>query len=400
MIETIMRCPRLGNETQQEKTQARTPALPANRTSLMTDIAGKPASLPAVRSDILPRLLGKAEYIVIPILAVLGALILFSVFLIAIGKSPLTFIELIWTGAFGSGFSWRNTLQRASPLILTALAVAIPARLGLTMIGGEGALVLSGFMAAVVALPFIGTGTSAILVMPLMALTAMATGAVWVAMAGWLRHARGVNETISSLLLSYIAIAIMNFFVEGALRDPGSPNKASTKPIGAEYMVGTIPGLDVHWGILIGVVIAIALYFLMARTTFGFAARVTGGNVRAALAQGLPVGRLILTCGLLAGACAGLAGYFEVGAIQGRANASLAAGYGFTGILVSFLARHNPIAVVPVAILFGGLAAAGGLIQRRMGVPDATVLVLQGFIFVVLLASETLYGRFAIFRQR
>ena len=366
----------------------------------MTDIAGKPASLPAVRSDILPRLLGKAEYIVIPILAVLGALILFSVFLLAIGKSPLTFIELIWTGAFGSGFSWRNTLQRASPLVLTALAVAIPARLGLTMIGGEGALVLSGFMAAVVALPFIGTGTSAILVMPLMALTAMATGAIWVAMAGWLRHARGVNETISSLLLSYIAIAIMNFFVEGALRDPGSPNKASTKPIGAEYMVGTIPGLDVHWGILIGVVIAIALYFLMARTTFGFAARVTGGNVRAALAQGLPVGRLILTCGLLAGACAGLAGYFEVGAIQGRANASLAAGYGFTGILVAFLARHNPIAVVPVAILFGGLAAAGGLIQRRMGVPDATVLVLQGFIFVVLLASETLYGRFAIFRQR
>ena len=117
------------------------------------------------------------------------------------------------------------------------------------------------------------------------------------------------------------------------------------------------------------------------------------------MAQGLPVGRLILTCALIAGACAGLAGYFEVAAIQGRANASLAAGYGFTGILVAFLARHNPLAIVPVAILFGGLSAAGGLIQRRMGMPDATVLVLQGFIFVVLLASETLYGRFAIFRM-
>ena len=122
----------------------------------MTDIAGKPASLPAVRGDVLPRLLGKAEYIVIPALAVLAALLLFSVFLLAIGKSPLTFIELIWTGAFGSGFSWRNTLQRASPLILTALAVAIPARLGLTMIGGEGALVLSGFTSA-------GTGAASAL---------------------------------------------------------------------------------------------------------------------------------------------------------------------------------------------------------------------------------------------
>ena len=136
----------------------------------------------------------------------------------------------------------------------------------------------------------------------------------------------------------------------------------------------------------------------MSRTTFGFAARVTGGNFRAALAQGLPVGRLIVVCSAIAGACAGLAGFFEVAAIQGRANASLAAGYGFTGILVSFLARHNPLAIPPVAILFGGIVASGGLIQRRMGLPDATVLVLQGLIFVVLLMSETLYGRFSIFQ--
>ena len=100
---------------------------------------------------------------------------------------------------------------------------------------------------------------------------------------------------------------------------------------------------------------------------------------------------------MIAGACAGLAGFFEVAAIHGRANASLAAGYGFTGILVSFLARHNPLAIIPVAIMFGGIAASGGLIQRRMDLPDATVLVLQGFIFVILLVSETLYGRFKIF---
>jgi ABC-type uncharacterized transport system permease subunit len=126
---------------------------------------------------------------------------------------------------------------------------------------------------------------------------------------------------------------------------------------------------------------------------FGFAARVTGGNFRAALAQGLPVGRLIVACSAIAGACAGLAGFFEVAAIQGRANALLAAGYGFTGVLVSFLARHNPLVIPPVAILFGGLVASGGLIQRRMDLPDATVLVLKGFIFAVLLTSETLYGR-------
>ena len=100
----------------------------------------------------------------------------------------------------------------------------------------------------------------------------------------------------------------------------------------------------------------------------------------------------------IAGACAGLAGFFEVAAIQGRANASLVAGYGFTGILVAFLARHNPLAIIPVAIMFGGIVASGGVVQRRMDLPDATVLVLQGLTFVVLLVSETLYGRFKIFQ--
>ena len=160
-----------------------------------------------------------------------------------------------------------------------------------------------------------------------------------------------------------------------------------------------IPGTDIHWGFAVRILLCIALYFLLERTTLGFAARVTG-TFRAALAQGLPVGRLIGACSSIAGACAGLAGLFEVAAIQGRANASLAAGYGFTGILVSFLARHNPLVIPPLAILFGGIVAAGGLIQRRMGLPDATVQVLKGLIFVVLLTSETLDGRFSTFKPR
>jgi general nucleoside transport system permease protein len=349
-------------------------------------------------SPALQRLRAASEYLVIPVLAVLAAIVVFSVFLLAVGKSPLTFLQLVWLGGFGTAFSWSNTLQRASPLILTALTVAIPAQLGLTIIGGEGALVLGGFAAAAIAIPFVGSGLTAWVVMPIMAVFAMAAGGLWIGLVGWLRYRRGVNETIASLLMSYIAIAIMNFFVEGPLHDLNQPVKASTLPIGTAYTVGKISGLGVHWGLAAGVVLALALGVLMQRTTFGFAAKITGGNMRAARAQGLPVGRLILACTAIAGACAGLAGYFEVAAVQGRANASLAAGYGFTGILVSFLARHNPYAIVPVAILFGGLGAAGGIVQRRMGMPDATVLVLQGIIFVVLLASDTLYGRIKFFQ--
>jgi general nucleoside transport system permease protein len=341
-----------------------------------------------------------AESIFIPVAALLVSAALFSLFLIVLGKSPLMFFQLIWVGGFGSSFSFQNSLQRAAPLILTGLAFAIPARIGLTMIGGEGALVLGGLAAAAIAIPLVSAGVPPFLTLPVMALAAMLTGGAWIGLAGWLRHYRGVNETISSLLLSYIAIATMNFFVEGALRDPASANKPSTMPIGDAYRIGAIPGTQVHWGLAAGLILAVVLHVVMTRTTFGFAARVTGGNARAALAQGLPVGRLIVVCCLLAGACAGLAGFYEVAAVHGQANASLVAGYGFTGILVAFLARQVPLAVVPVAILFGALAAAGGVIQRRMGMPDATVLVLQGLIFVVLLTSETFYGRLSIFQPK
>lgn len=362
--------------------------------TIASPVLDSPSRTPSLRT------LKLAEAVFVPVLALVGSLLIFSLFLLILGKSPIDFFTLVWTGGFGSSFSLQQSMQRAAPLILTALAFAIPARIGLTMIGAEGALVLGGFAAAAIAIPLVTGGAPAFVTWLFMAAAAMAAGGLWIGMAGWLRHYRGVNETISSLLLSYIAIAIMNFFVEGALRDPASANKPSTMPIGDAYRIGPIPGTSVHWGFAAGVLLAILLFFLMSRTTFGFAARMTGGNVRAAKAQGLPVGFLMVACCVIAGCCAGLAGFFEVAAIHGQANASLVAGYGFTGILVAFLSRHNPLTIVPVAILFGAIGAAGGLVQRRMGMPDATMLVLQGIIFVVLLASDTLYGRIPFFQPQ
>ena len=228
----------------------------------------------------------------------------------------------------------------------------------------------------------------------------MIGGGLWIMLSGALRQYRGVNETISSLLLVYIALAILNFLVEGPMRDPTSLNKPSTPEIGTANMIGSIPGTDVHWGFMFGVIAAVLSYILIYHTVFGFAARVAGGNLRAARVVGLSVGKLILIVCFLAGAAAGLAGMFEVAAVQGRTNANLAAGYGFAGILVAFLARQNPLAVIPVAILLGGIGASGGLLQRRLGLPDASVLVLEGMIFVMVLASDTLYGRLSIFRAK
>src|SRR5882724_8810100 len=315
------------------------------------------------RTDLSVRIRSSAEYVAIPLFALAVSALLFSLFLLALGKSPLQFFELVHRGGFGTAFTLQNTFQRCSPLILTALAVAVPARIGLVMIGGEGALVLGGFASAAIAIPFMLMKAPPALTWIVMVVAGAAVGALWVGAAGFLRYARGVNETISSLLLTYIGIAVMNFFVEGSMRDLTNPNKPSTMPIGDNYMVGKIPGTEVHWGLAVGILLAIVLHIMLSRTTFGFAVRVSGGNPRAALAQGLPVGKLIVSCCLIAGACAGIAGFFEVTAIQGRANASLVAGYGFTGILVSFRARHHPLAIIPVAIMFGGIVASSGLRQ-------------------------------------
>jgi simple sugar transport system permease protein len=338
------------------------------------------------------------EAVFAPLLALLGALALFSVFLVGLGQSPEDFFELVWDGAFGSWFSMQNTLQRAAPLLLTALCVAIPGQLGLVIIGGEAAVVLGGLAATVCALPFVNT--SPILVLAVMALAGTAAGAVWIGISGWLRAKRGVNETIASLVLAYIGLALFNHLVEGVLRDPASLNKPSTFGIGEGNMLDTVPWLDIHPGLPVGLLACIGCWMFIYRTTTGFASRVTGGNIRAARLQGLPVAKLILLACAIGGGCAGLAGAIEVAAEYGRANASLNAGYGYTGILIAFLARFNPLTVIPMAVLLGGLGAAGGLLQRRMGLPDATVQVLQGMIFIAILASDTLYGRFQWFQPR
>jgi ABC-type uncharacterized transport system permease subunit len=340
-----------------------------------------------------------AERIVVPLLAVLASIVAFALFVALVaGVDALEVYALMWQGAFGSWFSWQNTLVRAAPLVLTALCTALPARLGLVVIGNEGALVAGGVAAAAAGLALVGAPP---LVVQLgMAVAGMVVGGAWILAAGMLRHARGVNETISSLLLAYIAIALMNHLVEGALRDPASLNKPSTVHIGDPNMIGSIPGMDVHWGLAFGIVFCLAAWVLMRWTTFGFAVDMVGGNVRTARMMGLPVGRLIAVTCLIGGGAAGLAGMVEVAAVHGRANASLVAGYGYAGILVSFLARHNPLAILPVAVLLGGIAASNGLLQRRLDLPDATVLVLQGIIFVAILMSETLYGRLGWLQPR
>lgn len=327
------------------------------------------------------------------------ALGLFGLFLLVVGAEPLPVFADMLNGAFGSTFSLQNSLTRAAPLMLTALCTALPARLGLVIIGNEGALLVGALAAASTSMAFSATSSPTIALLAMLGAGSIG-GAAWIALSGLLRQRRGINETISSLLLFYIGLSLFLYLVEGPLRDPSSLNKPSTYPVPDALMLGSMPGTDVHYGLLFGLLACLAAYILMEHTTFGFGARVVGGNLRTARLMGLPVSVLFIVTCALGGAAAGLAGAVEVVAVHGTANATLYARLGFSGILVAFVARQHPLAIIPVAVLLGGIQASGGVLQRRHDLPDAAVEVFKGTLFVVILASEAYVGRALAFAQR
>ena len=244
------------------------------------------------------RLLRPLALLGLELAAICVAGLLFALFLAVVGAHPGAVYEDMYRGAFGSRFSIENSLVRAAPLMLTALCTALPARLGMIIIGNEGALLLGGLGAAgtAMALP---QGLPAALSTSILLLAGALLGGLWIALAGVLRQRRGVNETISSLLLFYIGLGVFLYLVEGPLRDPSSLNKPSTFPVGDANMLGNIPGMDVHWGLVFALCACIASYVLVEHTTFGFGARVLGGNARAAKLTGLPVGKIVVIVCLL-----------------------------------------------------------------------------------------------------
>lgn len=323
--------------------------------------------------------------------AVVVALLVYGAFIRLNGIDPFAVYSVLYLGAFGTRFSLEATLTQAAPLMLTALCTAIPARAGLLIIGAEGALVFGGLASVLAGVAAAGVAPEIGTVLVLLA--GALAGGLWIAFAGALRLARGVNETISTLLLNYIAIAILNHLISGPIRDFGETLKATSWSIPAPFRIGNLPHLNVHGGLALGIAACLVLWLVMRRTTFGFAVDVLGGNIRAAQVAGLPTARLIMAACLIGGAAAGLAGAIEIVAVHGAASESLVVGFGYAGILVAFLARQNPLAIIPVAILVGGISASGGLLQRRFDMPGAATVVLQGCIFLAVLAGNTLYGR-------
>lgn len=306
-------------------------------------------------------------------------------------QAPLTLLLAMFKGAFGDGFAWSETLVKATPILLTALAVALPARLGLISVGGGGQMILGaiGGTAVVLALP----DAPAWLMLPLMLLGAALGGAFWGFLPGVLKARFAVNETISTLLLNYIAALFLQFLIYGVWKDPASLNWPASPPFPEAAILPTFFGTRVHLGLPLGMIAAILLYLLLGQSRWGIGLKLLRDNPRAAQWAGFDLTRNVLLVMSLGGMLAGIAGIAEASVIQGRLQDGLAAGYGISGFLVAWLARHHLLAIIPVAIGMGGLLASADALQLDADLPAASAQILQGLLFMAVLTAHTLSQR-------
>jgi general nucleoside transport system permease protein len=327
-------------------------------------------------------------------LAIFVALILGGIVIAVAGGNPIASYAHIARASFGDFGVLSDTIVKATPIILTALACSIAFRMKLWNIGAEGQFIMGAWGAsAVVLAPIVAPESSGWLFLPVMALAGMLVGAIWGYIPGYLKAKFNVNEIISTLMMNYIAISWVNFWVFAVWTEGGfqmSPKfpEASWLPRLSQY-ASTIPffrGLTTHAGLLLGIIAAVILWFIVYRSRWGYEIRLIGDNAQAAKYAGINITRNTIWVMMLSGALAGLGGMSEVaGVVHRLQTAPIAAGYGFTGIIVAWLAKLNPIVIILVSVLFGALILAGREIQPS-GVPK----MIQGIILVCLIASDFL----------
>ncbi|MBC7141102.1 MAG: ABC transporter permease [Rhodobacteraceae bacterium] len=301
------------------------------------------------------------------------------------GANPFATLGLILKGAAGSRFALLETLNRATPLIFTGLAVAVAFRAKLWNIGAEAQL----YAGAVVTV-LLGTGAlplPSVLLVPVIAAAAMLAGALVLLGPVLLKTRAGVDEVVTTLLFNFIMLLAVSWLLEGPLKDPmgmGWPKSPALEK--AARLPRIVEGLRLHWGFGLAILSAIAVRVIQTRTTLGYEMRAVGLNAEAARFAGIPVGRVMVKTALLSGGLAALAGFSEVAGLKGNLTLDLSPGFGYTGIIVAMLALLNPLGVVVSALFVAGVFVGADSMSRAAGVPTyiADILLATALLTMVL----------------
>ncbi len=325
--------------------------------------------------------------------ALVVALVLSGLMIAVVGGDPIRSYLHILGAAFGSVGVISDTLVKATPLILTGLACALAFRMRLWNIGAEGQFLMGAWGAsAIVLAPILPAGTPAIVLIPVMMLAGALAGGLWGFVPGILRARLGVSEIIVTLMLNYVALLWVQFWVFGPWSEGGFQQTAPFPPeawlprlTDFSSAVPGLGGLTVHLGLIFGIVAAGILWVAIERTRWGYEIRLIGDSPRAAGYAGIDIGRRIVIVFAISGALAGLGGMSEVGGVVHKLQDHISPGYGFTAIIIAYLARFGPLRVIVASILFGALILAGREIQPQ-GIPA----MIQGVILFALIAAEVL----------
>lgn len=314
----------------------------------------------------------------------LGVLI-FVVILLLDGHDAWNALEVMWRSSVGTEFGRQEILVKLIPFGLCALATAIPARAGLINVGGEGQFYMGAFAASGVILFSGAPGWS---LLPLAFVAGMIGGGAWAGVTALLRIKGNVNEAISSLLLNYVAIQIVNYFVYGPWRDPEGPAWPYTKLFPDAAALPVIYGGRLTIGIFFFIAVLAIMFVVFRWTRVGFKTRIVGGNSEAAERTGINVGKYLFWSLVIGGAVAGMAGMAEVAGIQGRLRSGISVQYGYIGFLASWLGGHGPVGIFLAVLLFAAISVGGDGLQIGASLPASTVNILMSLILFGVLASR------------
>jgi ABC-type uncharacterized transport system permease subunit len=310
-----------------------------------------------------------------------GSLALFSLITAVLGANPASIYSTMLHSAALDPGTFSQTLLRSIPIALAALAVAVPARAGLVNVGGEGQLIVGGIAATVVGLK-VGSHVPGPLSWLAMAVMGALAGGVWGGLAGALRAWLGANESVTTLLLNFIANDVMLYLIYQPLRDPHGSGQTQSKPLPSDAVLPKVFGSQLNLGLIVAAVVAIGLWLVLVRSDWGFALRVVGGNPVAAARAGLPVQRLIVSSMVVGGALAGLGGALNLAGVETQLRPGITASFGYVAFLASYLARHSPLKVVLAAVVFSAIALTGNGLQISEGLDGNVVDVLLALIVV------------------
>lgn len=316
------------------------------------------------------------------VLALGGAAVLFGLLVLTKGAEPFTVYRSMWT-TITSSTAVDGILLKATPLVLVAIAVAVPARAGLVNVGGEGQLVIGGVAAAGVSLAVDGALPGAI-VLVLMILAGAAAGAAWAAIAAGLRLRVGINEAVSTLLLNYLAINVMSFLIYDRWKDANGSGQPATRPLPVGERFPLLGSSSVHAGLLVAVGAVAVIWWVLRSTRWGFQLRVVGGNPEAARRAGISVGMTLLSAMVVGGALAGLGGVTQLAGAEFKLRPGFLLTYGYVGFLASWLARHRPVPVALGALALAAISVSGDSLQLDSQLPAATVNVLMALLLLAV----------------